>query len=245
MRILEFISDVAFPALALIISCVTFYFTNSMNKKVNKKDFEISENLKYEILRLIAALRSINAKSNLINSLPGRVNYNDEIKIINDLKLSPGFLLFLRAIRSDDERFWLDLHIQLLTINSSRMSDAEINSIAGKTLNYLKSSTTLKEVLDIEVFELIKEFCDIKGAVPNYVEQKQDSKDDAFIQFLTYLKKDLGISDPDINLFIGAATNDAKLVEQALNDGANQKGTHIDIINKYPVEFKKFMDTIK
>ena len=101
MTALDIIGQVALPSLALIVSGISFYLTNRMNKKVNKKDYEISENLKYEILKLIAALRSLDAKAVLSVHINQKIDYSPEIKIISDLRVSPGYLIFLHSINDD------------------------------------------------------------------------------------------------------------------------------------------------
>ena len=85
-----------------------------MNRKVNRKDYEISENLKYELLRLVAALRSLDAKAVISPHVEGKMDYTQEIGVISELRMSPGYLVFLHSINNDDDRFWIDFNIQML-----------------------------------------------------------------------------------------------------------------------------------
>ena len=86
----HFVVDYLIPIVALIISCVTFYLTNKTNKKVNRKDYEMSENVKYELLQLLATLESIKSKTLVAPHCKVRMNYSEEIATLRKLKVSPG-----------------------------------------------------------------------------------------------------------------------------------------------------------
>ena len=141
MSILGFIGQIAIPVLALLVSGFSFYLTNRMNKKVNKKDYEISENLKYELLQLIAALRALDAKAVISPHVNEKVDYSQELQVISNLRMSPGYLVFLHAIDNDKDRFWVDFNIQYLSIIGHKLPMQDIRMFSNRLLDLLKNKT--------------------------------------------------------------------------------------------------------
>ena len=64
IMILDLISIIV-SGFAIIISSYFAQIANRMNKKVNEKDYEISEQLKYDLLKLVATLRFYDSKAAL------------------------------------------------------------------------------------------------------------------------------------------------------------------------------------
>jgi hypothetical protein len=245
MSLLEIIGQIAVPALALIVSGVSFYLTNRMNRKVNRKDYEISENLKYELLRLIAALRSLDAKAVLSPHLKGKMDYSQEIKVISELRVSPGYLVFLHFITNDDDRFWIDFNIHFLSVEGNNMSMKDIRKFSNRIINILKNKTDLKGILDLEVLDLMKEICDMKGTAPQYEEEKvEDKEPPIFDSFINYLVSN-GNSDPDVKVWYGVLYNNTEVLKQALDAGGNSKSTQQEIVDKYKSEFETFLQAVK
>jgi len=240
MNILEFIGQIAVPALALIVSGISFYLTNRMNKKVNKKDYEISENLKYELLRLIAALRALDAKAVISPRINCKMDYTQEIQVISNLRISPGYLVFLHSIDNDDDRFWIDFNIQFLSIAGNTMHINEIRRFSNRLLDILKNKTNLRGILDLEVLDLMREFCEMKGSTPKFQENNiEDNSDTKFKSFIAYLVEN-GNCDPNVLVWHGVLTNNTSLLKEALASGGKSNITQQDIINKYKAEFESF-----
>ena len=242
MSTIEFISQIAVPALALVVSGLSFYLTNRMNKKVNRKDYEISENLKYELLRLVAALRSLDAKAVISPHVEGKMDYTQEIGVISELRMSPGYLVFLHSINNDDDRFWIDFNIQMLSITGNDLSMHEIRMFSNRILNVVKNKTNLKGILDLEMIELMKEFCEMKGTAPEYKEVKEeDAADELFKAFVSHLVSE-GNDDPDVLVWFAVLHDNTDLLKQALDSGGRPNSTRQDIIDKYKDDFQNFKD---
>ncbi len=240
MNIFEFISQIAVPALALIVSGISFYFTNRMNKKVNKKDYEISENLKYELLKLIAALRALDAKAVISPHIASNVDYSQEIQVISNLRISPGYLVFLHSINNDDDRFWIDFNIQFLSIAGNTMHIQEIRRFSNRLLDILKNKTNLRGIFDLEVLDLMNEFCEMKGTAPKFQETNiEDNSADKFKSFIAHLVEK-GNCDPNVLVWHGVLTNNTTLLKEALASGGKSNITQQDIINSYKDEFDRF-----
>lgn len=233
MNILEFIGQIAVPALALIVSGLSFYLTNRMNKKVNRKDYEISENLKYELLKLIAALRALDAKAVMSPHVNKTMDYSQEIQVISNLRMSPGYLVFLHSINNDDDRFWIDFNIQLLSVVGKEMSMQDIRKFSNRLLDLLKNKTNLQGILDLEVLDLMKEFCEMKGTAPEFNDNNSESSFDK--KFKTYIEALVkqGNSDPDVLVWYGVLFSDTEILEKALKDGGRPNITQEEIIKKY------------
>lgn len=239
MSIIEFIGQIAVPILALIVSGVSFYLTNRMSKKVNRKDYEISENLKYELLKLIAALRALDAKAVISPHITSKMDYSQEIQVITNLRMSPGYLVFLHSINNDEDRFWVDFNIQYLSVAGKTMSMQDIRRFSNRLLNLLKDKTNLKGVLDLEVLELMQEFCEMKGTAPAYEEKtNEQNADNNFRNLIVYLVEQ-GNDDPDVYVWYGVLNNDTEILKKAIENGGSPNTTQMEIVNRYKAEFDK------
>ena len=239
MNIIEFTGQIAVPVLALLVSGISFYLTNRMNKKVNKKDYEISENLKYEIMKLIAALRSMDAKAVLAPHFKQAMDYKQEIDILSQLQTSPGYLLFLHSVANDDDRMMLDLAMKMLIINGNSMNRKDIRIFANRILNFIKNKTNFKDVLDIDVIALLDDLCDMRGTSPEFDESTVKQDNVKLKDFFEYLIKN-GNTDPDVLLFYSIFVNDKELTEKAINLGASLNVTDKELIERYKKEYNAF-----
>lgn len=244
MDILQFIGIIGIPAVALIVSSISYYKTNRMSKKVNSKDYEISENLKYELMQLIAVLKSLDSKAALSPGLNVKADYLPEINEISKLVISPSYLVFLRSIDNEKDRSWVDLNIHYLVIRGNEMSRSEVRQFSNRVLDLIKNTTSLKNTLNLDVFNLMKEFCDMKGAVPKYEEKEAKNDNEMFSLFLSYLRNN-GVDDPDVNVFYGVVNGDEELLKQALNAGGNPNITDKAIIKKYKDLYLSFIEELK
>lgn len=239
MNIIEFTGQIAVPVLALLVSGISFYLTNRMNKKVNKKDYEISENLKYEIMKLIAALRSMDAKAVLAPHFKQAMDYKQEIDILSQLQTSPGYLLFLHSVVNDDDRMMLDLAMKMLIINGNSMNRKDIRIFANRILSFIKNKTNFKDVLDIDVIALLDDLCDMRGTSPEFDESTVKQDNVKLKDFFEYLIKN-GNTDPDVLLFYSIFVNDKELTEKAINLGASLNVTDKELIERYKKEYNAF-----
>lgn len=241
MDILQFTLQLTVSIIALIVSGVSFYLTNRMNKKVNKKDYEISENLKYELMKLIAALRSMDAKAVLTVHFKQKMDYSREIDILADLQTSPGYLLFLNSIENDDERMLLDTYMKILVIDGNTMSKDDIRILTNKILDSIRYKANLKATLDIDVIALLNDLCTMRGTAPELSEKdkKPSAKSQMFSMFIQHLVEQ-GNTDPNVLLFYAVFTENKDLVDEAIASGANPNTRDIELIKKYQKEYDDF-----
>lgn len=241
MDILEFISQNAVSGLAVIVSCVSAYFTNRMNKKVNKKDFEIAENLKYELTHLLATLRSLKAKAVLSPHLPKKIGLSQELTVLSELRMSPGFLLCLHAL-DDDEDKW---KLQFLTMYLSAIGEElKVSEIIDKSeqIERLLQKIDSKKIKKVNIFELLKEFSNMKEIAPAYKELqvKENEEDVLFKTFINNLVES-GNTDPDVMLWHAVLTNDKDKLSKAADAGAKLNVTDKEMIKRYQTEYYKLI----
>ena len=205
MNAIEYLSQNAVAIFALLLSCVTFYLTNRMNKKVNSKEFEITENIKYEILHLIAVLRAIDAKACLEPHTKDEINYSQELEEIAKIRTNPSFLYFLFTITKDDDRFWVQLNTNMLVVQGESMSHSDLRMYSNRMLKLLKIYIKFDAANEKDLKLLIPAFCEMKGLAP--YEENHDKKTDLkFNKLIDYLVKK-GVKDPDVELFYGVMHN--------------------------------------
>lgn len=228
------IISIIVSGLALIASSYFAFMANRTNKKVNKKDFEISETLKYDILKIIATIRTLDFKAAISNLVP-KTSYATECEALNQLMISPSFLLMLQSMPSE-ERQMTELYFHIL---SNAENTKTPNNIIRRNCHYilevLKSKVDFKGVLDISVIKAIHNLCEIESVVDSSYEKSQsnsENKDSLFEQFVHYLIEK-GIKDEDLNVLYGVMTNDNKMLETALKNGGNPNVTQGEILKRY------------
>ena len=83
---------------------------NELAKMINSKEYQIYEDLKYQMIQVIAAVRAIDAKAAVALDIQNesnqtyKPNFSLEIDILEKLQSSPGYLIFLNSIVNSDAR---------------------------------------------------------------------------------------------------------------------------------------------
>lgn len=231
-----------FSLVALIISGITSYNANKTTKMVSSQEYQMKENLKYELLKVITELKSIESKITVEPAL--QVDFYQEFASISQLRTSPGYLLLLHSIKNEEDRFELDKNM-LLLINSIQFANT------NKTLEYihnvldiLKGKADPNKVERMDMGELTRVFCEMKIISPVYqlmgVEETVLFK--KFIEHLVEIKHN---TDPIVLLYYGKYFNDREKGSQALDDGADTRISELDIINKYRDDYECFVPIFK
>lgn len=227
-----------FSLVALIISGITSYNANKTTKMVSSKEYQMKENLKFELLKVITELKSIESKIAVEPAL--QVDFHQEFESISQLRTSPGYLLLLHSIKSEEDRFELDKNM-LLLINSIQLANS------GKTLEcihnvlgILKDKADPNKVERMDMDELTRVFCEMKIIAPVY--QMMDIEETViFKKFIEYLVDIKHYTDPEVLLYYGKHFNDREKGSQAFDDGADTRISESDIINKYRDDYKWFV----
>ena len=237
---LEVISVIV-SGLAIIMSSYFAFIANRTNKKVNQKDFEISENLKYDLLKLIATIRTMDFKAAISGHVPN-ISFATECESLNQLMISPSFLLMLQAI-PEEERQMSEMYFHILSCcEKSNIPLIIIRRDCHYILDTLKDKVDFKGVLDISVIKAIHNLCEIESVVDSSYSKshetgnKQDSLFESFIDFLI----EKGVKDEDVNVFHSIFHNDTDALKAALDNGGNPNVTQGDILKKYPTYLEDF-----
>lgn len=108
----ETILQLILPSIAIALSIYTYYDSRENTKKLQSKEHEVSEDFKSECLKMVLALHSI--KNKIIAPREIR-NYNDilvECKMLEELRLEPGYLLMILALQDKRKRVEFDQKLQ-------------------------------------------------------------------------------------------------------------------------------------
>ena len=236
MNATEFLTQNVVAIFALLVSCVTFYLTNRMNKKVNSKEYEMTENIKSELLRLIAVLRAIDAKACLVPHTKNEIDYTREIDEIAKIRTNPSFLYFLYSINNEEDRFWVQFNTNLLVVQANTMPTDSLRLFSNRMLKLLKKYVNFDAANEIDLKKLIPDFCEMKG-IATFDENKTNKADLKFKQLIDKLVE-IGNEDPDVKLFYGVLHGNEKIIDEALKNGANLKITDKELIKRYKKEYE-------
>ena len=243
----HFVVDYLIPIVALIISCVTFYLTNKTNKKVNRKDYEMSENVKYELLQLLATLESIKSKTLVAPHCKVRMNYSEEIATLRKLKVSPGYLILLQSIKDESKRAQFDLNIELIIVQiGGGCSYRDLVPLTNQIAEILQEIDVL-QFSNVDVASQIKSFLATKGVaqmVKPAENEEVDEESEVIKAFTEYLIMS-GCQDPDVELFYGTISNSVDVVKKAIKNGANVQITFGELVKRYNKEYQAFESQAK
>lgn len=182
-----------------------------LTSKINSKEYQIYEDLKYSLMQVIASIRSIDAKAAVaidsINNpfLRGKYkpDFSFEIEVIKKMQSSPGYLIFLHSINDDKARFEVEAIFRNLSEKLSYMKFNDIRESTHLLMKYIQNNLN-KELMNDEVYKMMNEFCEMKGVFTNFDYEKLLEYKEEAISFMKYLKEkgkdwsDVGWSDEGI-----------------------------------------------
>ena len=93
---------------SFILGVSTTLVTNAYNKKINAKEYEISENFKSEFLEMVLSLYSI--KDKIEYEEPKDISA--ECEKLTELRLKPGYLLMMLSFKNEGEIVKFDNRLQ-------------------------------------------------------------------------------------------------------------------------------------
>jgi len=245
---------------AIVLSIIAYRESTKAALKVSSKEHEMSENLKYMVLELIAVLRSIDAKAALGLSSDGKTDYTYEIRELQRLQSRPEFLLFLNSIENVEERCSIESLLSVLVLRSKSDNNIrdEVHSILERMKNHLNVDGVIKKVNNDyanECNRLSLILCGMSGIYTDYSDNhyKRNIKNenvliiskwyDGYKDFVRYLVEIKKINDkilkptslpPFQNL--GESTMDHNS-----NDNDNYQGEKM-IFEKYQDEYEDFLN---
>lgn len=164
-------------AIAIIVSVVSIIITlginnitNDLTEKVNSKEFQMSENLKYEITEMITLLRSIDNKAKLYRraSEDGRpleleeVDFSYELQSLRGMQLKPSYLIFLSSIDNEFVKNKVEEEIRLLTdyyLVSKTTTMTEVRIVVKDILNKISEHVDVKNIRTLELEDWLQILC--------------------------------------------------------------------------------------
>ena len=97
---MDIIEKIILPLIAIILSVIALICTNRLQRDISSKEYELSENLKSDILQFISVLQSIKSKSELGRNLSFPISFKEEQSTIANLLTTPGYLLIQNSINN-------------------------------------------------------------------------------------------------------------------------------------------------
>lgn len=192
--------------LALVLSIITFIHSSKVTKQVHSKEYEMFENLKYEVLKIIADLKAIDAKiaapvyngddkfdyTQKIEEQP--VDYSQEIESLIKMQSTPGYLLLLYSIKDDDKRKDLEETFRFFTM--SKLKDVWVREWVHIIIDSLKENTCFDRVLNMNFGDLVKKLCEMKSFYTEYYVSDAKKEND---QTIIDLSNNLILHLPELN----------------------------------------------
>lgn len=154
------IVNTSFSACAIIISIIAIVSSHRATMKVSSKEYEMSQNMKSDLVELVAALRSIDDKAAMSKSEWKEYDFSSELKLLNDIQSRPGYQCVLYFLQNGSDRFEVENGLKTLTcvyLASNKASMTEIRSQADRIMKVLGYHPNLMSIKVIE-FEKILQF---------------------------------------------------------------------------------------
>lgn len=223
---------------AIVLSIIAYRQSTKAALKVSSKEHEMSENLKYDILQLIAVLNAIDEKARL-KTLRGKIDYSHEIEILLRLQSHPEFLLLIRSIKESPYRNVLEHDMHQLTDGS--LDDDKKRENAFFILTAIKKQVNIdalvKQIEDNfsnNWNQTVKELCDLSSHSDSYGYTIVNN----WIKygFFDYLIKEKNINDNDLE----AIVNGPIVVDPIIKSITENKL----IFSKYYTEFCDYYDCL-
>jgi len=231
--------------LAIIVSVASSIFTivinnktNDLTEKVNSKEYQMSENLKYELLKVVAELKSIESKATIERVLGIKQDYSKEVEEIAAFRTSPGFLIYLQSIDNPKDRLSFDLGLLFLTTPSGALTVEMKLDVSQNVLNIL-SRIDIEGMQSLKTSDLIKELSSTASFAPKYNSDDADGED-IINQFLEFLMNEKKIVDDDLLLFYRAYNHDTISIRAIGESTENFFTMFLIIADKYQDEYKEF-----
>lgn len=148
----------------------------NLTKQINSKEYQLKENLKETAVQIITVVRSIDAKAALAlenekstNKEEYHIDYSNEINLLSKILSSPSYIIFLKDIKEDEKRYYMEYYLHRLVLKiSSKIEVADFSKIRSwarlilQQLNYYKVASHINNP---ELCRLIDELCVMKGVM--------------------------------------------------------------------------------
>lgn len=238
---LDFLVPTLISLGAIAVSIISIIKSEKTALKVSSKEHDMSENLKYVVLKIISIVRAIDIKAAYYQKELEKepFDYKMERESLIKIQSSPEYLLFLKSINDNDDRLEMEGNIRFLSepLNATTL----VREVTHKILNNLEKQVNLDKMIQTigkdyqnQWNNIVSEFCKMEGTYTIYNKVVVDAGRELFKRFMEYLLFKMNITDPDVKLIYGAWMDDMEMVELALNSKADKGVTVNKIYGKYP-----------
>ena len=153
----------AFSVLAFIVSIISIVVTVF----TNTARFEVFEDLKYEQLKMVANLKSIETKAIFAQSTSKKqstskeFNYSQEMSNIDLLRTNPSHLIFLSSISEWEERKRLEENLILLSNNIKTKNSSVILSTTRNALRVMADDRNRNKIKNKDLNKIMSSLCEL------------------------------------------------------------------------------------
>lgn len=231
-----------FSLIALILSWISFHNSSNITEKINSVEFQISKEVRYQMIELVCALRSIDTKAAVAPHINEKIDYSEEREVLSKIQRSPSYHTYLLSIKDKDDRLLFDMRIRLLSeslLVFDNESSYEIRNWVHLILDHFVEGTDLEEAMQMKYNDMLVNLCKMEGVYSAFTPMPDEPN--IIADFTEYLIVEKRVNDPDVLLLNGAYNNDAEVMKKALDAGANRNVTSEMLIEKYSVEYDEFI----
>lgn len=235
-----------FSLVALILSWSSFHNSSNITKKINSVEFQISKEVRYQMIELVCVLRSIDTKAATAPHILEKMDYSEERVLLSKIQRSPSYHTYLLSIKDKDDRLLFDMRIRLLSeslLKSDSTSSYQIREWVHLILDDFEKGTALEEVMRMDYDNMLVNLCIMEGVYSAFT--PMPDKPNIIADFTEYLIVEKRVNDPDVLFLNGAYNNDAEIMQKALDAGANLRVTDEVLIEKYNTEYNEFLKNYK
>ena len=240
-------------ATAIGVTVLAVLYSVGASRQISSSDHHAAEQVKSYTARLFASLTSMTEKWALNTAAGGdKYDITEEQKVLTDFVNSESAMAFRAWIGDSGATLnekWNIFFLILERSSTGRSSEIDINNIVDALL--LLESLETKDVKRITRYNsklvrlvttgLTDHNVIVQGAIGG-LDRTNDSprargrhgggSDERATEQLRWLKKN-GISDPDVDMFLGVLTDDVDLVRRAMAEGADLGVPLSSVIDRY------------
>lgn len=214
-----------FSLVALIVSARASYKAIETTEKVSSKEYQMTQNMKSDLVELVAALRSIDDKAAMSKSEWKEYDFSSELKLLNDIQSRPGYQCVLYFLQNGSDRFEVENGLKTLScvyLVSNKASMTEIRSQAERIMKVLDYHPNIMSMEVIEFEKILQFMLKARNYDPIVVGDVLREHESRRKDFLEKLMRE-GFEDPDIRYYYYTfVVPDSALANQARQAGAYQ-----------------------
>jgi hypothetical protein len=249
--------SVVVAVVAIVVSVVSAIHTFSQSRHLASSGFKAAEDLKVDLVTLLAALRSITYKG-IAASQDGKPrDISQELERVREFQTSPsGYALAALAAERGagdgaDAGRWRVLGLEFAELAGLDISKPEDAGAALAARSWATEiETTLSALAPGDVDAMARKVSNLPAMIGSMrqtrtqdmvlrlwfdvdSEQRGNQNRERELARLHALKAD-GVEDPDVDMWIATLTDDPDLLQKSLNSGADLSVTMPQLFKRHP-----------